>query len=73
LALSLEKSRHLPLVVGLQQCPLWHCPSAWQAVELPLAIFPAQLPLIQAPTARQLEVTGLQAWLESQADKMLEL
>ena len=70
--LSLFKSRHLPERPGLQQAPLWHCPLAWQAVVLPLGIFPAQLPLMQAPTAAQLVVTGLQAWFESQADPMLE-
>jgi hypothetical protein len=72
-ALSLVRSRHLPLLPGVQQVPLWHCAAAWHVVVLPLAIFAAQLPPIQAPTAKQLAVTGLQAWFESHADAMLDM
>jgi hypothetical protein len=72
LELSFAKSRHLLLLV--QQCPLAHCPSTWQAVELVVGIFEAQLPPMQArPLVTQFVVTGPQAWLESQADAMLEL
>jgi hypothetical protein len=68
LALSFVKSRHRPLLPGVQQCALAHCTSAWQAVVLLAAILLVQLVPTQTwPEDEQLVLAGPQAPAPSQA------